>query len=222
MRGALPWVVASGAAGVLLGWLLGTGALSPGPAGDPAPRAPPPPPIADAPPPPPAPPVARSVPAPPRPAPAPPATAPPATVPPGVGTPGRDVDDAPEPRALPAGSDPWEEIPLDSAMGESLGSLETRRAFSRAMRQPTALGHCMEGWIAPAGVVQVYIRTELRVRSEEDALVVEDAHVLESNVSDGYLERCLVGSFRGRRVPAPGVRPDQAFRIQWGSEVSLR
>jgi hypothetical protein len=116
----------------------------------------------------------------------------------------------------------WQRIPLDSGAGESLGDYGTRHAFSRAMRQPPALGSCTGGWSAPPGLRHVEVKTELRVRSEGDSLVVEDALIREANVSDSDLEACLVSQLRGRRIPAPGTRPGQAFRIEWSSIKSLR
>lgn len=116
----------------------------------------------------------------------------------------------------------WEAIPLDRAGGESLGDVETRRAFAVAMRQPPALSRCTDGWEAPPGIRRLDMDLELRVRSVDDALVVEDARILESNVSDASVERCMVEGLRGRRAPAPGIRSGQAFRLRWGASKTLR
>ena len=116
----------------------------------------------------------------------------------------------------------WEAIPLDRAGGESLGDVETRRAFAVAMRQPPALSRCTEEWAVPPGIRRLDIDIELRVRSVDDALVVEDVRVLEANVSDARVERCVVEGLRGRRAHAPGIRPGQAFRLKWAASKTVR
>ncbi len=141
----------------------------------------------------------------------------------GAGKPSAGTDGSPVTApGAPDASDPWERIPLDSGFGESLGDIPTRRAFSLAMRTPQALGACTEGWRAPPGIVRIDMKTELRVRSEQDALVVEDAVLRESSIGDADLERCLLASLRGRRVDAPGIQPGQAFRLAWRSVKGLR
>jgi hypothetical protein len=90
------------------------------------------------------------------------------------------------------------------------------------MITPPVLAPCTEAWTAPPGVRQIDMKIELRVRSQDDQLVVEDASVIEANVSDAGLERCVVASLRGRRSPAPGIPPGQSFRIEWGAVKTLR
>ncbi len=115
----------------------------------------------------------------------------------------------------------WEQIPIDRAFGESLGDLQTRKAFSAAMRQRLALSRCTEGWTPPPEIRRLDMDVELRVRSVDDALVVEDVSILEANVSDASVERCVISELRGVRAPAPGIRPGQAFRIKWGATKYL-
>jgi len=115
----------------------------------------------------------------------------------------------------------WEQIPLDRTAGESLGDLQTRRAFSAAMRQRPARSRCTEAWTAPPEIRRFDMDIELRVRSVDDALVVEDASILEANVSDASVERCVISELRGLRASAPGIRPGQAFRIKWGATKYL-
>lgn len=124
---------------------------------------------------------------------------------------------------LPAeGAVDWEAIPLDRAMGESLGDITTRQAFSAAMRQPSLLPPCTDGWEAPPGIRRLDMDLELRVRSVDDALIVEDARIIDANVSDASVERCVIEALRGRRAPAPGIRPGQAYRLRWGASKTLR
>lgn len=124
--------------------------------------------------------------------------------------------------ASPTRSDAeWQGIPLDKASGASLGDLSTRRAFSGAMRDPPALGPCTAGWTVPPGIARVDMTLELRVRSDDESLIVEDAHVTEANPADADLERCVVSSLRGRRVAAPGVPPGRTYRIEWAAQKSF-
>lgn len=132
------------------------------------------------------------------------------------------VDPTAAGRPSATGTVDWESIPLDRAGGESLGDIGTRRAFSSAMRQPSLLPPCTGGWEAPPGIRRLDMDFELRVRSVDDALVVEDARILEANVSDASVERCMVEGLRGRRAPAPGIRPGQAFRLKWSASKTLR
>lgn len=118
------------------------------------------------------------------------------------------------PAAPPEAID-WERIPFDEAAGESLGDVETRRAFSLALREKRVLGRCVQGWRAPAGVRKVDMQVELRVRSEEEALLVEDAIVRTTSVEDPGLVACVQVGLRGRRVPVAGVTSGQAFRLSW-------
>ena len=126
------------------------------------------------------------------------------------------------PGSAEGGATDWEAIPLDRAMGESLGDITTHQAFSAAMRQPSLLPPCTDGWEAPPGIRRLDMDFELRVRSVDDALVVEDARMLEANVSDASVERCMVEGLRGRRAHAPGIRPGQAFRLKWGASKTVR
>jgi len=122
----------------------------------------------------------------------------------------------PAPSSAKAETVDWERIPLDRRFGESLGDFATRKAFSKRMGQPQTLPACIESWKAPPGLRHVEMTFELRVRSEDDALVVEDAVVTGGNVSDASLERCATAQLRGRRVSTPGIQPGLAFRIEWG------
>ena len=168
-------------------------------------------------------------------APAAPREASPPAAPPGRGATGVSPDVKPVPGKpevsvqhapavpLPAESGVnWEQIPIDRAFGESLGDFQTRKAFSAAMRQPSALARCTEDWTAPPEIRRFEMDMELRVRSVDDALVVEDVSILEANVSDASVERCVISELRGRRAPAPGIRPGQAFRIKWGATKYLQ
>jgi hypothetical protein len=116
----------------------------------------------------------------------------------------------------------WEEIPIDKAFGESLGNFPTRQAFSKGMRNPDTLIPCMKQWRAPPGLDKVELETELRVRSEEGALYVEDVVILEGNVSDEALETCVIEGYRGRRIPVTGMVPGRLYRLKWGGTVALR
>ena len=89
------------------------------------------------------------------------------------------------------------------------------------MRQPPVLARCTEAWTAPPEIRRLEMDMELRVRSVDDALVVEDVSILEANVSDASVERCVISELRGLRASAPGIRPGQAFRIRWGATKYL-
>lgn len=117
--------------------------------------------------------------------------------------------------------DEWEKIPIDRAFGESLGSFETRKTFANGMRGLDAFLPCVRAWKAPPNLDKVEIETELRLRSEEGVLVVEDRVILEGNVSDAALEDCVVSGSRGRRIPVPGIEPGRRYRIKWGGVAAL-
>ena len=116
----------------------------------------------------------------------------------------------------------WERIPLDRMFGETLGDMPTRQAFSKAMRDPPGLAVCTRDWQAPPGITHVEMKVEVHVRSEEGALVVEDARITRGNVSDSDLERCYENQLRGRRTAVAGIRPGQAFRLEWGGLATIR
>ena len=141
--------------------------------------------------------------------------------PPVPGKPVVSIQHAPAPPPPAESAVNWEQIPLDRAAGESLGDLQTRKAFSAAMRQRHALSRCTEDWTAPPEIRRLDMDIELRVRSVDDALVVEDVSILEANVSDANVERCVTSELRGLQAPAPGIRPGQAFRIKWGATKHL-
>lgn len=130
--------------------------------------------------------------------------------------------DAASTSVTPPPPDEWEKIPIDRAFGESLGSIHTRQAFSKGMRHPDTFIPCVKQWRAPPQLDKVELETELRVRSEEGVLVVEDAVVLEGNVADADLEACVVEGYRGRRIPVTGMEPGRRFRLKWGGVVALR
>jgi hypothetical protein len=114
----------------------------------------------------------------------------------------------------PLAVDPWEQIPLDRAGGSSPIPLPIRRAFGEAMwKQRNPLPVCRREWVAPPGVTYVMMEVELRVRSREESLVVEDVVFLGGNVGDADLERCIAREVRGRRSEAPGIEPGRAFRM---------
>ena len=50
---------------------------------------------------------------------------------------------------------PWEQIPLDSAMGESLGDFTSRKEFSKVMVTPRVMGECDSRWTRPAGLKEL-------------------------------------------------------------------
>ena len=121
---------------------------------------------------------------------------------------------APSGEPSPATLDPWEQVPLDRDWGRSIGSPSIGRAFAEAM--PRMLGlllACRKEWVAPPGITQVMMEMELRVRSREGSLVVEDVAFPGGSVGDADLERCLARDYRGRRVEAPGIEPGRAFRF---------
>lgn len=111
----------------------------------------------------------------------------------------------------------WTSIPLDVERAKSLGPLETRQPFVRSMAQQRALGRCLEEWVAPPGVQEVHLQSELRLVSEKDFVTVVDVVVLEANPADASLNACYAGKLRRTRHPAPGVASGRRFRIQWGS-----
>ena len=114
----------------------------------------------------------------------------------------------------PSAVDPWEQIPLDRAGGSSLVAPSVRRAFAEALwKQRNPLLVCRKEWVAPPGVTHVLMEVELRVRSREEDLVVEDVVFLGGNVGDADLERCIAREVRGRRSEAPGIEPGRAFRM---------
>ncbi|MGA8890807.1 MAG: hypothetical protein WB493_04510 [Anaeromyxobacteraceae bacterium] len=117
--------------------------------------------------------------------------------------------------------DDWQKIPIDKAFGESLGSWENRKAFAKGMKAVDPFFSCVRAWKAPAHLDKLEIETELRLRSEEGALVVEDRLMLEGNVSDAGLEECLISGSRGRRIPIPGIEPGRQYRINWGGMAAL-
>lgn len=123
---------------------------------------------------------------------------------------------------VPLPPDEWEKIPIDRAFGESLGSFETRKVFATGMRGLDTFLPCVRSWKAPPSLDKVEIETELRLRSEEGVLVVEDRVILEGNVSDAALEECVISGSRGRRIPVPGVEPGRRFRIKWGGVAALK
>ena len=211
-----PWVVGAAVAGIAVGLILGrTGQASAGRSGltasEPRPVQAP---TASAVAPSARPVVAPSVPAPRNPDPAP--TAPPAK-------PAPDEAVAAENTTLtPPPPDEWEKIPIDKAFGESLGSFPTRKAFSKGMMNPETFLPCVKQWKAPPQLDKVELETELRVRSEEGALVVEDVVILDGNVADAALETCVIEGYRGRRIPVSGVEPGRRYRLKWGGVAALR
>lgn len=120
------------------------------------------------------------------------------------------------PAARPADVD-WERIPLDTAAGESLGDVDTRRAFARGVMERRISSRCVEQGRLPPGIDRIDMQLELRVRSVDDALVVEKASVLESTVGSAELEACVVAGYDGLRVASPGIQPGRAYRLRWGS-----
>ena len=126
-----------------------------------------------------------------------------------------------EASALRGAAVDWERIPLD-ATTESLGDLGTRKAFTKGVAEKRILSRCVEAWDAPRGIAQVDMKFELRVRSVDDALVITDASILESNVGSAELERCVLAGYRDLRIPAPGIQPGLAFRLRWGGTKNLR
>jgi hypothetical protein len=122
----------------------------------------------------------------------------------------------------PPPADEWDKVPIDTHHGESLGSLPTRQAFSKGMRYPDTFIPCVKQWRAPPQLDKVELETELRVRSEEGALVVEDVVILDGNVADAALETCVIEGYRGRRIPVAGVESGRRFRLKWGGTVALK
>lgn len=118
--------------------------------------------------------------------------------------------------------DEWTSIPIDRAAGETLGSFPTRQAFSKGMRNVRPVGACVKQWPAPPGLDMVELDVELRIRSAEGELVIEDAAIIEGNVADAVLEGCVISGYRGRRIPVAGVEPGRIYRIKWGGTVGLR
>jgi hypothetical protein len=114
----------------------------------------------------------------------------------------------------PSTVDPWEQIPLEPGAAGSLGPPSVRRAFAEAMSKPrNPVLVCRQEWEAPPGITLVMMEFELRVRSREESLVVEDVVFLGGNVGDAVLERCIAREYRGRRSEAPGIEPGRAFRM---------
>lgn len=116
----------------------------------------------------------------------------------------------------------WEEIPLEGPPFRSLGSPKKAQAVSVGIRQRPALKECARDWRWPDGIARYDMVVELRLRSEEGALVVEDALVREANVSDAEIERCVVQELRGRRIEVPDTSAGRAYRITWPSMVRRR
>lgn len=137
---------------------------------------------------------------------------------------------SPDARAAPATADaptvpwlapvPWEQIPLDSAMGETLGDFTSRKEFSKVMVTPRVMGECDSRWTRPAGLKELDMKVELRVQAQGDGLVVEDAKVIDANVADADLVACVEGSYRGRRINVPPASQNARYRIRWGIQKS--
>ncbi|HQR30957.1 MAG TPA: hypothetical protein PLL32_11150 [Anaeromyxobacteraceae bacterium] len=114
----------------------------------------------------------------------------------------------------PSTVDPWEQVPLDRDGTGPLGPKSVRRAFFEAMRKPRIpILVCRQEWVAPPGVNYVMMEVELRVRSQEESLVVEDVAFPGGSVGDAGLEHCIAREYRGRRSEAPGIEPGRAFRM---------
>jgi hypothetical protein len=134
---------------------------------------------------------------------------------------GRSAPQAPErPEASAHAPRPevdWESLPVIGHPPSAFGSLAIWKVFYAAMQGPeNPLRVCSTGWRPPPGFATMDLEAELRVRSLDGFLVVEDLIILGGNIGDSEFEECLVKQYRGRRAPAPDVEPDRAFRIAWG------
>ncbi len=138
----------------------------------------------------------------------------------GPGQPGTSSQAGPSPVAPTAARLP-DGTRATSILGSDLGDVATKQAFARALRQPSPVPPCLVDWARPPGVRELRLDLELQVRSEEGALVVEDAMVREASLGDAELERCITSGLRGRRVPAPGATPGRSFLVKWSIARSL-
>lgn len=117
----------------------------------------------------------------------------------------------------PAPAVDWESLPLIGHPPGAFGSLAIWKVFYAAMQGPeNPLTVCSTGWRPPPGFATMDLEAELRVRSLDGFLVVEDLIILGGNIGDSEFEACLVKQYRGRRAPAPKVESGRAFRIAWG------
>jgi hypothetical protein len=100
----------------------------------------------------------------------------------------------------------------------SLGSIQERRALGQALQAEPgpALEACFASWTWPPGVEDLYVKLELRLRGVAGALIVEDAVLSSTNASDADLERCILDSYRGRRLAHGGAAPGRLHRVMWG------
>lgn len=115
----------------------------------------------------------------------------------------------------------WQRIPLRELPELFPANPEAWRVFARAVVDARPFTTCAAKWEAPPGIKVATTTLELRLRSRNDALRIEDVVILESNPADSVLEQCVDSSLRGREFPAPGMPPDQAYRYKWSAIKQL-
>ena len=109
----------------------------------------------------------------------------------------------------------WAQLPLQRTVELFRADRNAWLAFAPYVRQHAPVARCVQGWRPPPKVPWLEMTVELRLRGGKDEVHVEDAAVLESNPADRELERCILGGFRGLKVPAPGITEGHAFRVAW-------
>jgi hypothetical protein len=115
----------------------------------------------------------------------------------------------------------WQRIPLRELVDLFPAHPQAWQVFARAVGTARPFTTCAARWEAPPGIKVATTTLELRLRSRNDALRIEDVVILESNPADAVLEQCVDSSLRGREFPAPGMPPHQAYRYKWSAIKQL-
>jgi hypothetical protein len=133
------------------------------------------------------------------------------------GEPPRRVPASKAERSAPEHTDdPWRDVPVEHGPGPSLGSIESRRSVVEGISSfsKPAFAACFASYRPPADMDAYRLEIELRLLAREADYLIEDAVLVNANISDASVEECVLDIYRGKVVAAVPEQPGR-HRMIW-------